>query len=568
VTDPGATSWRRLRLRRLAWLAAVVSLALLLLSVRLFQLQVVRGAELSARAVAQRTDALPLSLGRGLILDRNLRPLHGPLVSWRLVAFAPYVEDPFRAALQIAGLTGIEARRVYDALRDANGFVVIGGPLGAAQAGAGPAPLPPGFALVQFEERYGPGAVAPHVVGYVRLADNVGVAGLEKAFDTELKGRQSLTLLTRYDAYRRPLGGFRFLRAGDPAGGHDIVTTLDWGLQQRVEEVLARHRRTAAAVVVDARTGGILAMASHPGFHAARLGDYLDRTEDQPLVNRAVSAYPPGSVFKIVTAAAALERGVLTDDRRFHCRGYIDVGDRRFPSRCPGGAGSLITWEQAFAASSNEVFIEVGLELGAGPLLEAAAAFGFGRVTGVSLPAERAGHLPAAGDIRFAGDVANLAIGQGPLTVTPLQAAQFLTAVVNDGRLQPVHLVREIRRGDGLLVREFTPPPPQQVMSPGTAAALRRALRAVVREGTGTLAEVQIYGAAGKTGTAETGRPLPWGGELSHAWFAGYAPATLPRYIIVVLVEGGQSGPLVAAPLFGDVAEAVLGHAGAPSRIP
>lgn len=572
MEDFPAGPWRRRRLRRLAWLATAVSLALLLLAVRLFHLQVVRGAELSARAVDQRTAFLPLSLGRGLILDRNLRPLHGPLVSWRLVAFTPYLDDPFRAAQEIARVTGVEARRLYDALRRADGFVVLPPPLKAAQAGAaaGAAPeeLPPGVSVVQYEDRYGPGAVAPHVVGYVRVADNVGVAGLEKAFDEELKGRQALTLLTRYDPYRRPLDGFRIVESGAPAGGHDIVTTLDWDLQQRVEQVMARRNRPAAAVVVDARTGAILAMASHPDFHAARLGDYLDRTEDQPLINRAVSAYPPGSVFKIVTAAAALERAVLTDQRLFSCLGHIDVGDRRFPSHCPDGPGPIITWEQAMAASTNEVFIQLGLELGAEALLSAAARFGFGQATGIPLPEDRAGHLPEVGEIRFGGDLANLAIGQGPLTVTPLQVAQFLTAVVNDGYLQPVHLVREVRRGDGVLIREFRQPPPQPVMSPATAAALRRALRAVVREGTGTLAEVQVFGAAGKTGTAETGRLLPSGGEEAHAWFAGYVPATLPRYIIVVLVEGGQSGPLVAAPLFGAIADTLLGHPRALSRIP
>ncbi|HEX6989176.1 MAG TPA: penicillin-binding transpeptidase domain-containing protein [Bacillota bacterium] len=572
MEDPTGNLALRRRSRRLAWLVTVLSLALLLLAVRLFFLQVVHGAALSARAVAQRTDALPLALGRGLILDRNLRPLHAPLVSWRLVAFTPYLDDPLRAAAQITRLTGVDADQVYDALRSADGFVVVAAPLGSAQAGAvaraGADDLPPGVSVVQYEERYGPGAVAPHVVGYVRVADDVGVAGLEKAFDRELRGREAVTLLAVYDAYRRPMDGFRVVQSGEPAGGHDIVTTLDWNLQQRVEQVLVRHGRAAAVVVVDARTGDILAMASHPRFNAGRLEDYLDRTEDRPLVNRALSAYPPGSVFKVVTAAAALERGILTPDRLFACRGYIDVGDHRFPSHCPPGAGPLITWEQAMAASSNEVFIQTALELGADALLEAAAEFGFGQATGLPLPEDRAGHLPAAAEVRFAGDLANLAIGQGPLTVTPVQVAQFLTALVNDGRLQPVDLVREVRRGDGVLVREYPRPEARQVMSPATAAALRRALRAVVREGTGTLAEVPIFGAAGKTGTAETGRSLPGGGDLAHAWFAGYVPATLPRYIVVVLVEGGQSGPLVAAPLFGEVAQSLLGHPRGNSRIP
>lgn len=554
MPDETERAARRRLERRVAWLVTGVTLALLLLALRLVQLQIVRGPDLARQAVAQRTVALPLALGRGTIYDRNLRPLHAPVVSWRLVAYAPQVDDPAGLSRRLSELLGLDSGRIDETLRRAEGFVVLADGLTDRQAAVLGDWQPAGLTVVQHEERYGPGAVAAHVVGYVQRTDNAGVAGLEKTFDDLLRGREARTLLVLLDAYRRPIEGFRIVRSGAPEAGHDLVTTIDWRLQRHVEDALARTGRPASAVVVDAHTGDVLAMASHPTFDASRLADYLDRDQDQPLINRALAAYPPGSVFKVVTAAAALEAG-LVEGRTFPCRGFIDVGPHRFPSQCPEGAPERISWEAAMAVSSNEVFIRIGLDLGAEALVAGARSYGFGRPTGLPLPEEMGGHVPNPGEVRFAGDLANLAIGQGPLTVTPVQVAQFLTALVNNGELQPLRLVSEVRRADGVLVRDFPPAPRRRVFSAGTAAALRRALRLVVREGTGARAEVPVLGAAGKTGSAETGRTLPGGATLSHAWFAGYVPATLPRYVIVVFVEGGQSGPQVAAPLFREIAE-------------
>ncbi|HEY8449606.1 MAG TPA: penicillin-binding transpeptidase domain-containing protein [Bacillota bacterium] len=539
----------------------LLSLLLGGLALRLFSIQIVRGAELAARAVAQRTEELPLELSRGNIYDRHLRALHAPYRSWRLVAFTPYVEDPAALARYLADelAVSVDAEQLLAKLRGARGFVTLAEDLPEAIVERVAGRRVPGLAVVPYEERYGPGAVAPHIVGYINRADNRGVAGLEAAFDEELTGSRGQTLVAMVDARGRPLSDYRLRQPGSERAGNELVTTLDWSLQKAVQSILARARRPAAAVVVDAQSGDVLALASHPPFDQQRIADYLQGAPDDPLVNRAVKAYPPGSVFKAVVAAAALEAGVLDPDERVDCTGAIRVGRRSYPSRCPPeAAAGPIDWKLALAASSNEVFIRLGLELGADRLLHAARLYGFGRPTGLPLPEEAAGFLPESGSVRYDGDLANLAIGQGRLTVTPLQIAQFLTAVVNGGELQELRLVREVRRPDGVLVEAFPTPPRLRVFSTETAGVLRQALRLSVLEGTGRLADVPVYGAGGKTGTAETGLTVG-GREQAHAWFAGFVPATLPQYVIVVFVENGLSGPEVAAPRFREIAKALLG---------
>lgn len=559
---------QRLRIdRRAGCLCLVMSMALMILAGRVFQLQIVDGPELARKAVAQRTAALSLELDRGNIYDRNLRALHAPFVSWNLVAYVPFVGDVEETALELgrrlglpaAGVTGIKERLQAEG----HDFVVLARELPPALAKAVPGWNLPGVVAVPYQERYGPGAVAQHVVGYINRSDNHGVAGLEAAFDDVMKGGGGRALLAMFDAHGRPLSPYRLRLSGQENGGNELVTTIDWGLQERVQAVLARANRPGAAVVVDARNGDILAMASHPTFVQNRIADFLQENRGDPLVNRAVRAYPPGSVFKTVVAAVALEAGVLAAFDRVECTGDLTIGERRYVSQCPPGThDGVVDWQEALAASSNEVFIRLGVAVGAERLLYGARRFGFGQPTGLPLPEELAGELPVEEEMRYLGNLANLSIGQGPLTVTPVQVAQFFTALVNNGELQPLRLVQEIRRPDGVLLRSFQPPPRRRVMSTETAALLRQALRLAVTHGTGQLAEVPRLGAGGKTGTAETGRYLADGRQLAHAWFAGFVPATLPRYVIVVVIEDGMSGPEVAAPRFREIAQALAATAG------
>ncbi|MEX2356524.1 MAG: penicillin-binding transpeptidase domain-containing protein [Thermaerobacterales bacterium] len=554
-------AYRQIRRRRLADLAILVSLCVTFLLARLLDIQLVDGPRLAVRAFQQRTDAMALELPRGAILDRHLAPLNSPVYRWLAGAYLPHISDSEEVADRLGDILSVPGTALLERLRSGSGFVILAEGLSQSEADAVTRLQIPGLFVTQRELRYGPAAVAPHVVGHLIAPDNRGVGGLERSFDRWLAGSGPRTLVAFRDARNQPVPGQTLHTIAGSGGAHDLVTTLDAGRQRRVEAILSDSEHPAAVVVLDARNADILVLASHPSFHQARVSNHL-HADDAPLWNRAITHHTPGSVFKLVTAAAALEYGMVTDRERFVCQGFVVVGDHRMASQCPAlqpwatGSEPEISWKEAMAASTNEVFVELGLRTGAANLIAMARSLGFGQPTGLPLVEETSGYLPGPDRLPLTGELAMLSIGQGPVTVTPLQVAQMMAAIVNGGWMQRPRLVEQIRSSDGEIAEAFPAQDPVRVLSPDTARHLREAMIATVKTGTGQAADVAVYGAAGKTGSAEThdsqGRPTV------DAWFAGYTPAILPRYVIVVWVENGGSGPRVAAPLFNLVAEAVM----------
>ncbi|NPV70748.1 MAG: penicillin-binding protein 2 [Firmicutes bacterium] len=547
------------RARSIAALTAVLFLALFL---RLFCIQVAQSKWLSLAAVKQRAAGYPLETARGQIYDRN----RVPLTDFRftsLVAFPSIIsrKDAVAAAVSSILKTGYSPVR---SLLDGEAPAKVAESLTAGQVSALRALGQEGLTLTEESRRYTPVSIARHVVGYVGAGGD-GQAGIEKAFDRELRGDYPGSLAVCVDATGRAIPGLGYRVAGSPPvdGRLDVVLTIDWRVQAAVERALdsawagAGGFKGAAAVVLDARTGEILGMASRPNYDQSRVAAYIGDPRGQ-LLNRAVAAYTPGSVFKVVTAAAAIEGGHVGLAERFACRGEVEIGSTTFDcaSREKGGHG-LIDFRTAVAQSCNVAFIEVGQRVGAESLVKYAGLLGFGRPTPSGILGESGGNVPDPRSI-YPGDLANLSIGQWKVMATPLQVAQAMTAVVNGGRLTPVSLVKEVCRPSGLAVKVFRRPAPVQAISPSTAAWLRRALFQATRSGNATAAWVEGNGSAGKTGSAETGRSTGSRNVL-HAWFVGYAPAASPRYVCCVLVEEGGYGGTVAAPVFRCIMEELLG---------
>lgn len=309
-----------------------------------------------------------------------------------------------------------------------------------------------------------------------------------------------------------------------------------------------------AVVVLDPLTGEILAMASRPHYSQANVGMYLG-DEDAPFVNRALRPFPPGSVFKVVIAAAALEEGLAGSI--WHCDGYVEVDGLTFGCymRNEGGHGTLDLGE-ALAQSCNVAFIEMASQMGPGVLLDCASRLELG-TPGLGVPGEGVSSLPPLADLGPRG-LANFAIGQGSLLVTPLDMAMVMASVANDGVLIKPWLVRDVRTAEGEVVSQAGAPFQKRVMSVNAARVLGKALENATAQGTGRRAFVEGYGSSGKTGTAETGRRDDEGRRVAHAWFVGYAPAAEPRYVVAVLVEDGMTGPTVAAPVFREIVEGLL----------
>jgi len=423
------------------------------------------------------------------------------------------------------------------------------------------------------------GALAAHALGYVgevdreelarlagqgyRQGDRLGKSGVERAAEGWLRGREG-GWQVEVDARGRVT---RELGEVAPRQGRPVVLTLDLPVQQAAEAGL-RGRR-GAAVALDPQTGELLALCSSPGFDPNWFARGLQGAQwrylngrARPQQNRALAGrYEPGSVFKIITAAAALEAGQVEVGSRFFCPGYFRLGRWQFGCWRQGGHGP-ISFLEGVAQSCNVVFMTLGRRVGAAGLAEMAHRFGLGQTTGVELGSESRGLVPDPGWKRehrhqpwYPGDTCQMAIGQGDLLLTPLQAAVEVAAVANGGRRVRPHLLKQAG-GD----RVPAPDPQPLGLRPETVSLLQQGLEAVVAQGTGQALGHLGVRVAGKTGTAQN----PHG--PAHAWFVGYAPAPRPRVAVAVLVEGGGHGGATAGPIAGRMISAALRLEGEGAR--
>ena len=388
---------------------------------------------------------------------------------------------------------------------------------------------------------YPQGYDAAPVVGY--LSRRYGRTGCEAAMDYYLLG---LNPELRLQNMLRRL-------KGEVPRGNDVRLTLDAELQAHAMNLL-RGRR-GAAVVLDPRTGEVLAMASQPSFDPAAVDDRwpeLSTDPAAPLVNRATDgAYPPGSLMKLITAAAALETGKLAQGEVFSCAGHIVVDGFDLRDTAAHGRVDLV---RALAVSCNTTFAELGLRVGPEDLFRAAQAFGFGRASGLELP-ERGASLPAPEGMARP-EVAATAIGQGRTLVSPLRMALVAAAFACDGVIMQPHLVVAVTDPEGRPVFTSVPRVWLTATTPQVAAAVRNGMVAAVRVGTARQAALPGVTVAGKTGSAQNPQGAP------HAWFVGFAPAEAPRVVVAVIVENGGAGGTVAAPLGRELLKQALARSG------
>ena len=414
------------------------------------------------------------------------------------------------------------------------------------------------------------GALA-HVIGYVgaisveelqvlynqgyRRGDTIGKSGLEQVHDRLLRGSPGVSYRT-VDARERNLGT-REGRA--PTPGHDLVLTIDSRTQRLAEDALAG--RVGSVVVLRPATGEILAMASYPWFdpEAFRGGggarELRRALEDPsfPFVNRALQAYPPASVFKLIMTVAVLEERLIPPEQKIRCDGLFRLGRGRWQDHVYPDKHGPLDLREGLAESCNIYYYTVGHRLGVERIVHYARAFGLGSPTGIELPREQAGFLPTPAwkqrrlrEPWVGGDTINMSIGQGFVTATPLQVANAAAAIVNGGVIYRPFLVKEVRSGaDGSLIRRTEPVPLLEAdVQPETLAFLREAMRFTVTDGTPKDAiTTPAVAVAGKTGTAQTRSADAGGPKRQHSWFVAFAPAGAPpeeQVVVVVMAEASD----------------------------
>jgi len=571
---------------RRVWVLTYALVALLAIIAGSFWfVQGVQGSHYREQAENNRLRKLPIRPPRGLIRDR-----HGVLLvenspSYNLTLDRSRMTDPessLRFAARVLEVAPDELDRRLGSLREIPGFqpVTLARRLSLAQvARFGVSALEhPEFTVdIEHLRLYRYGMHTGHVLGYLgqaseeELARNprygsgelVGKRGVEEVYDEELRGERGQRIVV-VDSRGEVLRQFGKENAH---AGQNLQLSLDLRLQQEAERQL--RDKVGAVVALDPRNGEVLVLYSSPSYNPNRFARGLTPAEWQellenphkPLQNRAIqNAHPPGSVFKIVMAAAALSEGIARPDDRIYCRGWTNIYNHRFHCGKRQGHG-WVSLEQALERSCNIYFYQLGQKLGIETIARYARKFGLGSPTGIDLQGEARGLVPdpewslrQRGHAWYLGETISLAIGQGPLLVTPLQMARMVAALANGGHLVIPRLVR-LPPG----AEPASPPTPTLGLGDEVLAPIRRGLAAVVNHPRGTafwtarLPEVAI---AGKTGTAQVVSGIRRGAtedvpyeERTHAWFVSFAPVEAPELVIVVFVEHGGAGSTAAAPI-------------------
>lgn len=408
-----------------------------------------------------------------------------------------------------------------------------------------------GLTIFNVPVRYGQEQLARHVIGY--LSDNEGADGIEYAYNSLLREElPNNSVSYETDGFGRILSGSvkEVFRTNSYKSG--VVLTIDKDIQRICEEA-GRDIETGAIVCADVKSGDILAMASFPDYSPLKLSEALS-DERSPLINRALYSYSVGSVFKLVTAAEAIEEGF--GDIAYDCHGNIDVEGKLFNCHKLDGHG-VQNMTEAITNSCNTYFIDLSRCLELEKLRGMASMLGFGRenylcagITGSG------GVLPTEKELLIPAERANFSFGQGKLSATPLQITQLTCAVANKGKMPILRLIKGITM-DGEAVGNKKSPLHSQVMSEDTAEELRKMMILAVRENENSKARTDKMSVGAKTSTAQTGQYDDNGEELCHAWITGFFPARKPKYAVTVLIENGGYGNDAAAPVFREIAEKI-----------
>lgn len=617
--------------KRYKWMALVVVLTFGVLLGRMIQLQLVEYEHYDAVARENITRTITLPATRGVIRDT-----HGNVVATNRAAYNVYLTPQYLADTdlpRIAELMGLEPEarqalvariadvpaprrahqiRVFsDISRDQLAAIETHQMDLCARAGTAERPvrLPCIMTLAEPVRTYPYGQLAAHAIGYLneitgeeldrlrpagyRLGDRIGRTGIERAWESYLRGRRG---------YRRVFVDVRGREVEDalatddrptrrePVPGRDLALTLDMELMRIIHRAFS-GRPSGAAVVVDVRTGAVRALYSKPSYDLGAFtrglthAEYAELRDDpfRPLIDKTIyESWFPGSTFKPFAALAALERGTLNPTDHVDCDGHIDLGNRRF--HCTQVHGD-VNMREALVQSCNVYFYQLAQQLGQDDLAHLAGDFGLGRRTGIGINAEAAGLVPTRGWYEESGQrfqlgfTLNTAIGQGDTRANLVQLAMAYGAMANGGTLYVPQIVERVTTPGGDTVEQFEPRVRRRVhVSQEHLALVIDGLYGAVNDPTGTAYEAyhDVGGSvsiAGKTGTAQVSqRVLPGDPDRgtwtrrAHAWFAGFAPADDPQVAIVVLVEHGGGGGTNAAPIAVNVLEEYLGGAAATAE--
>lgn len=548
--------------RNINRMAALIWLMLGIIVFRYAWIQLVEGKKLAEWVRIQTGDNQVMQSPRGMIVDRNGRELAVSIMTQSLYIDPNSVKNANDVAAKLAPLIGISEKEILADIAQGGGFVWVKHYLSMDE-------VTQVKKLIEDEEynclnfideakRYYPNdMLAANVLGFVGT-DDIGLDGIEQAYDKLIKGGVTETYV-QTDTNDRPIFRSIFYQQrykGDKCKSIELTldSTAQFIVEQALDEAMAANDpASVTAIVMNPKTGEILAMGSRPSYNPNKFYDYAPENWK----NKAVSfIYEPGSTFKSIVAAAALQEQTVTPNQMFVDPGYVIVSERRIQN-WNGESFGTVSFTDIVKNSLNTGFAKVGLELGADKLTNYAKLFGFGEVTGIELPAEESGILFEPKEMRDS-DVATMSIGQS-IAVTPLQLITAVSAIANDGILMRPYIVKAVRNADGSEYEVTQPKEVRRTIESVTDKTLVGLLEAVVASGGGQKAAVRGYRIAGKTGTAEKIRSDGAGYMEGRyiASFCGFAPVENPQLTVLVVINdptgvyyGGQIAAPVASRIF------------------
>jgi len=584
-------------LRRLPLLAAFIILLAVLLFIRLWYLQAIKGEYYHEQAENNRIRPVKLRPPRGIIYDRSGRPLVENELVFDVSLIPEDTQNLDATIEKLSAIVKIAPDSIRKTLDDANDVRTTYDPVKiqeeapwdeVARVEAHLDDLPGAIIEPEHRRHYPYAGLAAHQLGYIGkvtqsqhkkdqtdLGILTGQGGLEKVYDKLLRGVAGKRMIQVNAAGRK----VKDLGIEEPRPGTDIYLTIDLDAQKAAEEGLGS--RAGAVVAMDPDTGEILALASHPAYdpnifpRGISPKDWVQLMNDpkHPMYNRAIqSVYPPGSTFKIIVALAGLDSGVIKLDDTVYCKGFLTSGRHSYRCWKKGGHGP-ISFHRALVESCDVYFYTMGDRIGWDRVAEYARKLGYGSLTGILLPDEKPGLIPTTawkkkrtGETWYPGDTYINSIGQGFVLVSPIQACQMISVVANGGHFHPPLLLKQTRNRETGEVRMFSPEHTRSITLDSRALEeVRNALVGVVNEPGGTAhgAATPLAMVAGKTGTAQVIAQKVAGRKLSeetndHAWFVAYAPVDHPKIAVAVLVEHGGHGGSAAAPVAKKVIEEYL----------
>jgi len=555
--------------RRLVVLLLFSLFACFTLMSRVFWIQIVRSDELKARAEDQWTSDVPVEARRGTIYDRNNNPLAISATVDTVMASPPDIADADieKTAELLASPLDMDkdelARVISDGKANKKAAIYIKRKITDEESEAVRALNLKGIYFTKENKRFYPERnLASHVLGFTGV-DSQGLDGVEFIYDKYLKGVPG-RIVAETDALTRklPFGTERYI---PPEDGYDLQLTIDMVIQhiaeRELEKAIAEHNaKRGTVIVMDPRTGEILALANKPDYDPNEYNKYTAKLWRDPAVS---DVYEPGSTFKIVTASAALEEGTVHENDMFYDPGYAIVSGVRIGCWLHSGHGSQ-TFVQGVENSCNPVFIAVAQKLGKERFTKYIKGFGFGQTTGIDLPGEANGLFDPSkmGPV----EMATVSFGQG-ISVTPIQLATALATIANGGKMVQPHVAKAVIDKNGNVIHEFGVNPIRQVISSETAQEMKKILESVVTNGTGGPGKIEGFRVAGKTGTAEKYAPGKY-----VASYEGFAPADDPKLAALVIIDEPAGGTIyggqIAGPVFQKVMSDSLNYLGIEPEVP